>query len=181
MCSKRSPISEPLLRVLRLLPEVRAVVAATSLKKRTIDGMTVVNGVHSSLITSSYECSKTIRLRYTIFAQFHLKFKIYLFTSGSSSRTLIRKHRTNSDDIYPNIRPFRYRNLDFLCAEILKRYNCGREQTIGQTASQSLIDACYILKRYINTSLFEASVLRCCYPANIYQIVFIFFFQTQIP
>lgn len=87
VCSKRSPISEPLLRVLRLLPEVRAVVAATSLKKRTIDGMTVVNGVHSSLITSSYECSKTIRLRYTIFAQFHLKFKIYLFTSGSSSRT----------------------------------------------------------------------------------------------
>lgn len=105
VCSNRSPISEPLLRVLRLLPEVRAVVAATSLKKRTIDGMTVVNGVHSSPITISYEgsvrkqsvwgmlfCTVSVKVRNTplhlrkLSKNFRLWFSRILFLSESTEQ-----------------------------------------------------------------------------------------------
>ena len=81
VCSKRSPISEPRLKVLRLLPEVRAVVAATSLKKRTIDGMTLVDGVHSFLLVSSFAVAWLKSLQ---------KFLLFFFLTVSFKR--INKH-----------------------------------------------------------------------------------------
>lgn len=168
VCSKRSPISEPRLKVLRLLPEVRAVVAATSLKKRTIDGMTLVDGVHSFLLVSSFAVAwlKSLQKSFLcFFTLFHLKVskkQQALLTTGNPSKSIACDY-----DIFflsNTLNKFGWYLSEYECPEIWIFYEKNswnditvEERKLSVRQLHQLIDACYILKRYINTSLFEAS------------------------